>query len=96
MLVGYARVSCIDGSQRLDLQLDALKKVGIQKDNIYVDKIHAAYTDLENSHHKPAYTVSSNKLHDYLTLTDYMKTYGETIAANEKLSKATSKIAATS
>ena len=37
MLIGYARVSKSDGSQNLDLQLDALKNEGIEEDKIYTD-----------------------------------------------------------
>lgn len=37
MLIGYARVSKSDGSQNLDLQIDALKKQGVQEDYIYTD-----------------------------------------------------------
>ena len=35
MLIGYARVSKADGSQLLDLQLDALIGAGIAADRIY-------------------------------------------------------------
>ena len=38
MLIGYARVSKSDDSQVLDLQLDALKKAKVRKNNIYTDK----------------------------------------------------------
>ena len=38
MLIGYARVSKSDESQVLDLQLDALKKAKVRKNNIYTDK----------------------------------------------------------
>ncbi|MCF6768549.1 recombinase family protein [Thiotrichales bacterium 19S11-10] len=38
MLIGYARVSKVDGSQNLDLQIDALKKAGVCDDKIYHDK----------------------------------------------------------
>ena len=38
MLIGYARVSKSDGSQVLDLQIDALIKAGVQKENIYTDR----------------------------------------------------------
>lgn len=31
MNIGYARVSKADGSQALDLQIDALKKAGVKK-----------------------------------------------------------------
>ncbi|MEN4046326.1 recombinase family protein [Sulfurimonas sp. NWX367] len=39
MLIGYARVSKSDGSQVLDLQIDALVESGVNKENIYTDKI---------------------------------------------------------
>jgi DNA invertase Pin-like site-specific DNA recombinase len=38
MLVGYARVSKADGSQTLDLQIDALVKIGVHPDDIYHDQ----------------------------------------------------------
>jgi DNA invertase Pin-like site-specific DNA recombinase len=38
MLIGYARVSKSDGSQSLDLQKDALIKVGVAPDQIYADE----------------------------------------------------------
>ncbi|EEX1849199.1 recombinase family protein [Escherichia coli] len=34
MLIGYARVSKADGSQSLDLQHDALRAAGVERDNI--------------------------------------------------------------
>lgn len=37
MLIGYMRVSKIDGSQSLDLQRDALVKAGVDATNIYED-----------------------------------------------------------
>ena len=42
MKIGYARISKADGSQKLDLQIDALKAEGIDPDNIYKDKISGA------------------------------------------------------
>lgn len=39
MNIGYARVSKSDGSQHLDLQIDALIKAGVSEDRIYADKI---------------------------------------------------------
>ena len=39
MLIGYARVSKADGSQLLDLQLDALIGAGIAADRIYEDRV---------------------------------------------------------
>ena len=47
MLIGYARVSKNDGSQILDSQLDILKKAGIEKDNIYFDKVSGMKEDRE-------------------------------------------------
>ena len=37
MKIGYARVSKSDGSQNLDLQLDALKENGVDEKHIYTD-----------------------------------------------------------
>lgn len=34
MLLGYARVSKADGSQLLDLQLDALRQAGVAADRV--------------------------------------------------------------
>ena len=39
MQIGYARISKADESQVLDLQIDALIESGIDRDNIYTDKI---------------------------------------------------------
>ena len=38
MLIGYARVSKSDGSQSLDLQLDALIQYSVSPENIYQDE----------------------------------------------------------
>ena len=38
MKIGYARISKSDGSQSLDLQVDALIKAGVSEDQIYKDK----------------------------------------------------------
>lgn len=45
MLIGYARVSKSDGSQVLDLQMDALIKAGVKKENIYTDRASGAKED---------------------------------------------------
>jgi DNA invertase Pin-like site-specific DNA recombinase len=39
MLLGYARVSKADGSQLLDLQLDALREAGVAADRVYEDRM---------------------------------------------------------
>lgn len=39
MLIGYARVSKADNSQKHDLQIDALIKAGVEKKHIYTDRI---------------------------------------------------------
>lgn len=39
MLIGYARISKADGTQTLDLQIDALKEEGIEEQYIYKDEI---------------------------------------------------------
>jgi len=39
MFIGYSRISKSDGSQTLDLQTDALIKVGVKQENIYSDKV---------------------------------------------------------
>lgn len=45
MNIGYARVSKADGSQVLDLQIDAMKKAGVKKDKIYEDMVSGAKDD---------------------------------------------------
>lgn len=45
MLIGYARVSKADGTQVLDLQIDALKKEGVTEDHIYSDKLSGKKDD---------------------------------------------------
>ena len=47
MFIGYARVSKNDGSQVLDSQLDILKNSGIEKSNIYSDKVSGMKKDRE-------------------------------------------------
>lgn len=39
MLIGYARVSKVDGSQVLDLQVDALLEAGVPENRIYRDRV---------------------------------------------------------
>ena len=39
MNIGYARISKYDGTQVLDLQIDALKKAKVRKNKIYTDEI---------------------------------------------------------
>ena len=51
MLIGYARVSKADGSQAVDLQLDALLAAGVDRSQIYMDRASGARDDrpgLEN------------------------------------------------
>lgn len=38
MKIGYGRVSKADGSQVLDLQVDALINAGVDRENIYTDR----------------------------------------------------------
>jgi len=45
MNIGYARVSKADGSQTLDLQLDALIENGVEENNIYSDKASGKLDD---------------------------------------------------
>jgi len=45
MQIGYARVSKADGSQALDLQIDALKKAGVKVNHIYQDKASGKLDD---------------------------------------------------
>ena len=59
MLIGYMRVSKVDGSQSLNLQKDALVQVGVDASNIYEDLasgknddrpgLHAALKSLRQS-----------------------------------------------
>jgi DNA invertase Pin-like site-specific DNA recombinase len=51
MLIGYARVSKSDGSQVLDLQMDALIKAEVQKENIYSDKASGVKEDRPGLEH---------------------------------------------
>jgi len=51
MLIGYARVSKSDETQVLDLQIDALIEIGVEKEEIYVDRASGSREDrvgLEN------------------------------------------------
>ncbi len=45
MLIGYARVSKSDGSQNINLQIDALLKNNVSKDHIYEDKASGIKSD---------------------------------------------------
>lgn len=45
MLIGYARVSKADGSQKLDLQRDALIATGVQERDIYTDTVSGAMSE---------------------------------------------------
>ena len=45
MLIGYARVSKADGSQSLDLQLDALSAACVEQSNIYEDRASGSRDD---------------------------------------------------
>ena len=45
MQIGYARVSKADGSQALDLQIDALKKAGVKANHIYQDRASGKLDD---------------------------------------------------
>ena len=45
MLIGYARVSKADGSQRLDLQRDVLTTAGVASEAIYEDCISGKRDD---------------------------------------------------
>jgi len=49
MLIGYARVSTDD--QKLDLQLDALAKAGVEADQVYRDKLSGARSDRPELEH---------------------------------------------
>ncbi|NEU12805.1 recombinase family protein [Methylobacterium sp. BTF04] len=45
MIIGYARVSKADGSQSIDLQLDALKAEGVLERDVYIDKASGSRDD---------------------------------------------------
>lgn len=45
MFIGYARVSKNDDSQVFDLQTDALIETGVDKENIYTDKMSGSKND---------------------------------------------------
>lgn len=51
MLIGYARVSKADGSQVLDLQIDALIEAGVDRDHIYTDRISGAKNERPGLNH---------------------------------------------
>lgn len=47
MLIGYARISKNDGSQLLDLQMDAIKQHGVLQENIFSDEASGADEERE-------------------------------------------------
>ena len=51
MLIGYMRVSKADGSQVVDLQLDALLEAGVEREQIYVDRASGARDDRPGLEH---------------------------------------------
>lgn len=55
-LVGYARVSTKE--QRLDLQVDALRKAGVREDNLHIEKISATAKS------RPALELAIKDLHE--------------------------------
>jgi DNA invertase Pin-like site-specific DNA recombinase len=59
-LVGYARVSTED--QKLDLQIDALRKAGVLEDNLHVEKVSGA------SQRRPALELAIKDLREGDTL----------------------------
>lgn len=48
MLIGYVRISKSDGSQTLDLQIDAFKKAGISENCIYKDEASGSIDDRQD------------------------------------------------
>ena len=51
MLIGYARVSKVDGSQFLDLQCDAFRTAGVDAQSIYQDFASGAREDRPGLEH---------------------------------------------
>ncbi len=49
MLIGYARVSTDD--QNLDMQIDALKKAGVEEDYIFHEHVSGAKTHRHSAEH---------------------------------------------
>ena len=45
MLIGYARISKVDGSQSLDLQRDALAEAGVEPASLYEDEVSGKKSD---------------------------------------------------
>lgn len=62
MLIGYARVSKADGSQVLDLQVDALRSAGVAPEQIYQDEASGKLDD------RPGLTACLKALRDGDTL----------------------------
>lgn len=74
MLIGYARVSKADGSQSLDLQHDALRAAGVERDNIYDDLASGGRDD------RPGLTACLKSLRDGDVLVA-----GSSIASDDRL-----------
>lgn len=51
MLIGYARISKSDGTQNLDLQIDALKAADIPERHIYKDEASGSIDDRQDLKH---------------------------------------------
>ena len=62
MLIGYMRVSKIDGSQATDMQLDALVAAGVDPKQLYEDKASGKKED------RPGLTACLNALREGDTL----------------------------
>ncbi|AWS03008.1 hypothetical protein CCO27_10180 [Acinetobacter baumannii] len=74
MLIGYARVSKADGSQSLDLQHDALRAAGVERDNIYDDLASGGRDD------RPGLTACLKSLRDAMCWWS-----GSSIASDDRL-----------
>jgi len=76
MLIGYARVSKSDGSQTLNLQVDALRSVGVESNHIYKDEISTR--GLKSNGTK----TYAKKLLLYLSFISYIMTKSKNSCAN--------------